>query len=189
LISFSAEARRHFDPVAAKFNLSCVVADEQRVRYESSEVFLSVHFDNGRSYELGVEIGQKIPGSVERPFSLAEILRLRNGRDVAVIDGLSASNPTKLADGLQLLAELSLRYGDDFLNNSAFSFAQVARLREKESIAYAIQRDLRSARARAEVAWRDKNYAGVIAALEPVKDHLSPADVKCLEYLNKKTEG
>ena len=127
-----------------------MVADQQRVRYENGEVFLGVNFDSGRSYELGVEIGQKIPNKVERPFSLAEILRLRNVPASATIDGLSVSNTTKLADHLRLLADLTLSHADDFLTGNDLSFAQVAKLREKESIAYAIQRDLRSARARAQ---------------------------------------
>lgn len=182
MIPFSVEARRHFDRVAMKYGLACVVADEQRVRYESGEVFFGVNFDNGRSYELGVEIGQKISNKVDRPFSLAEILRLRTVAAAATIDGLSVSNTTKLAANLQLLADLTLSYADDFLRGNDLSFAQVAKLREKESIAYAIQRDLRSARARAEKAWRVGNYAGVVAALEPVKSHLSPSEAKRLEY-------
>ncbi|MDR0786516.1 MAG: hypothetical protein LBG44_01380 [Gemmatimonadota bacterium] len=182
LIPFANEARRHFDCVAMKYGLSCVVADEQRVRYENGEVFLGVNFDNGRSYEIGVEIGQKIPNKVERPFSLAEILRLRTVPAGADIDGLSVSNTTKLADDLQLLSDLTSSHADDFLRGNDLSFAQVAKLREKESIAYEIQRDLRSARAQAEKAWEARNYAGVVAALEPVKSHLSPSEAKRLEY-------
>lgn len=187
MIPFLTEAKRHFDRVATKYGLSCALADERRVRYEGSDVFLSVNFDNGRSYELGVEIGQKIPNKTERPFSLAEILRLRNIPTAVTIDGLSAFDATKLASDLSLLADLALRHADDFLGGSDLSFAQVAKLREKESIAYAIQRDLRSARARAEVAWGAKNYAAVVAALEPVKSHLLPSEVKRLEYSQSKT--
>lgn len=182
MIPFSAEARRLFDGVAVKYGLSCVGADERRVRYENGDVFLIVNFDNGRSYELGVEIGQKIPNKVERPFSLAEILRLRNAPSATTIDALSTPDAINLSDGLQLLADLTLGYADDFLKGGGLSFAQVAKLREKESIAYAIQRDLRSARARAEKAWEERNYAGVVKALEPVKSHLSPSEAKRLEY-------
>jgi hypothetical protein len=186
LIPFSDEAKRHFDRVATMYGLLCSTADERQMRYESDKVFLDINFDNGRSYELGVEIGQRIPNQVERPFSLAEILRLKAALEADTVDGLSSYNATKLKDDLQILSNLTLRYADDFLKGDVFSFARVANLREKESIAYAIQRDLRSARAKAEKAWAAKDYTGVISAFEPVKSHLRPSEVKRLEYSSNK---
>jgi hypothetical protein len=137
LIPFSAEARRQFDPVAVTYGLSCAIAEEHRVRYEGSETFLHVNFDNGRSYELGVELGQKISGKVERPFSLAEVLRLRRVPEAVKVDGLLAASPAALADELGLLAQLTMANAPDFLRGSDLSFAQVAKLRETESGAYA----------------------------------------------------
>ena len=107
LIPFSDEAKRQFERVAEKYRFECVAADERRVRYESTDVFLDVRFDNGRSYDLGIEIGQIIPNKIERPFSLAEILRLKNVSEGRSIDGFSASSVTKLRDGLKTLYELS----------------------------------------------------------------------------------
>ena len=186
LIPFSDEAKRQFERVAEKYRFECVAADERRVRYESTDVFLDVRFDNGRSYDLGIEIGQIIPNKIERPFSLAEILRLKNVSEGRSIDGFSASSVTKLRDGLKTLADLTLNYADDFLRGRVSSFVQVPDLREKESLDYAIQRDLRTARAKAVKAWNTKDYAGVIAAYEPVKSHLEPSEVKRLQYSQSK---
>jgi hypothetical protein len=189
LIPFSIEAKRNFDRVASSHGLSFVSADERRVRYEGNDVFLNVNFDNGRSFELCIEIGLRIQGGTVPPSSLAEILRLRNVSSGANVDGLMVSNTTKLTGCLCLLADLTLRHADDFLSGSALSFAQVAKLREKEIITHAIHRELSYARARAEQAWRIKNYAAVVAALEPVKFHLSPSEVKRLDYSRGKMKA
>lgn len=55
---FELEARRSFDGLAQQFGMDCVRSSNREVRYESGNTFLSVNFDDGRSYEVGVEIGQ-----------------------------------------------------------------------------------------------------------------------------------
>ncbi len=186
VVPFASEARRHFDAVAQQFGLSCVASTEREVRYENDGVFLIVNFDNGRSYELGIEVGGKRRAKPERPFSLAEVLRLRGVADATAIDGIMVSDAARLQDALMRLAALTLQHASDFLMGNDFSFAQVARLREKESDAYALERDLRVARARSEVAWTDRDYQAVVKALDPLEQHLSPAEKKRLKYSRMK---
>jgi len=181
-VPFASEARQQFDIIAQRFEMSCTVSNDQEVRYDNDDVFLIVNFDNGRSYELGVEIGRKKEGQPDRPFSLAEVLRLRSVSDVASIDGLMTSDSSLLGDALARLASLTLQHAADFLRGSAFSFAQVAKLREKESDAYALESSLRSARARSELAWSKHDYGAVVRALEPLEQHLSTAERKRLDY-------
>jgi len=181
-VPFASEARRHFDSVAQQFGMSCAVSNEREVRYENDGVFLVVNFDNGRSYELGVDIGRKKSTQPERPFSLTEVLRLRSVADAASIDGIMISDATRLGDALARLAALTLRHASDFLMGSDFSFAQVAKLREKESDAYALAGSLRSARAKSEAAWSKRDYRAVVNSLEPLEKHLSPAEKKRLDY-------
>lgn len=185
-MSFASEVRCHFDPVAERFGLSCVASSEQRVRYENEAVFLTVHFDNGRSYELGVEVGRKTSTQSERPFSLVEVLRLREAAaDAASIDGIIVSDAARLPDAIKRLAALTSEYTSDFLRCNDFSFAQVGRLREKEGDAYALERDLRVAKAKSEIAWSSRNFKALIAALEPLEPHLSSAEKMRLEYSRK----
>jgi hypothetical protein len=184
-IPFASEARRHFDPVAQQYGLSYVASTEWGVRYQNDSVFLMVNFDNGRSYELGIEVGQKKSTQPERPFSLAEVLRLRGVADAVAIDGIMVSDVTRLPDAMARLAALTSQHAPDFLMGSDFSFAQVAKLRERESDAYALERNLRVARAKSETAWSGRDYRAVIAALEPMALHLSPAEKKRLDYSRK----
>jgi hypothetical protein len=162
--------------------MSCVLSNEWELRYENDSAFLIVNFDNGRSYELGIEVGRRKPAQPERPFSLAEVLRLRGVPQAASIDGIMARDSTRLEDALTRLAALTLQHASDFLMGSDFSFAQVARLRQKEGDAYALEGNLRSARARSEEAWSKRDYRAVVKSLEPLEQYLSPAEKKRLDY-------
>lgn len=180
------EAKCHFDRVADEHELSCVVANAQYIRYESAAAYFTVNFDRDRSYELHIEIGQQTAGSFKRPFSLSEILRLRNVPEAEQVSGIAASNTAKLINVASFVSDLLLKYAGDFLNGSEFSFVQIARFREKESIKSALERELRTARLQADIAWKNKDYAGVILALEPVESHLSPSECKRLAYASHK---
>lgn len=182
---FSAEARRQFDPVAQHFGLVCTISDEQGLRYENDNVFLEVNFDNGRSYELGVEIGKRHTRYPGPPFSLAEILRLRGVQDAEFVSGLMISNESRLPDTLARLARLTLDHAADFLVGNDLSFAQVEKLRNKESAEFELESQLRYARSMVDVAWPARDYEAIVKALEPLEPHLSPSEKKRLEYSRK----
>jgi hypothetical protein len=182
---FLVEARKHFDPIAQQFSLSCTACSEWKLRYENEVVFLEVNFDNARSYEVAVELGKKDSRLPERPFTLAEVLRLRGVEGTSFVDGLQASDQARLAQALARLADLVSRYAIDFLSGNSFSFAQLAKLREREGLAYALARDLRLARIDAEIAWAAKDYKKVVKAYEPLELYLTSAEKKRLEYSRK----
>lgn len=184
-LPFSTEARRQFDPVAQQFGLACVACTEWGLRYESDKVFLKVNFDNDRSYELAVEIGQRDDRSPGPPFSLAEVLRLRGVQDATFVGGLIVSDFARLRDILARLAELTIRHASDFLMGSELSFVQVAKLREKESAEFELASELRYVRSTTEAAWAVRDYKRVVKALESVEPHLSQAERRRLEYARK----
>lgn len=179
---FSTEARRQFDPVSQQFGLVCVACTEWGLRYQNDDVFLGVNFDNGRSYELSVEIGKRDTRFSGPSFSLSEVLRLRGVQDSISTNALVVSDETRLKTGLTRLAELTVRYAPDFLMGSDISFVQVAKLRDNESADLSLASQLRHARSTTEAAWTARDYKAVVAALEPVEQHLSPAERKRLEY-------
>jgi hypothetical protein len=182
---FSTEARHQFDPVAQKFGLVCVASTEWGLRYENDKVFLTVNFDSARSYELGVEIGKKNTKYPGPPFSLAEVLRLRDVQDAEFVSGLMISDETRLPDVLSRLAKLTVSYASDFLMGNDFSFAQVEKMRNKESAEFELVSRLRYAKSTVDVAWSEKDYEAIVRVLEPLEQHLSPAEKKRLEYSRK----
>lgn len=181
-VPFALEARRGFDALAQQFGMFCVLSNDREVRYENDSVFLIINFDNGRSYELGVEVGMKELAQLERPFSLVEVLRLRGVAEAASIDGMMVNDATRLPDALTRLAGLTSQHAADFLGGSNFSFAQLAKLRQREGDAYALAGALRAARARSEAAWTQQDYREVVNSLGPLEQHLSPAEKKRLDY-------
>lgn len=180
MLSYSTEARRCFDPVAARHGLSCISADECEVLYEDAQAFLSVRFDNGRSYELSVRCGLK--ASPIEPATLSEIIALENGPEAAKIDGMMSSTAPTLATCLRQLGDLALRYAPIAFSASDAWFEQLAELRRKASRNYAVKSDLTAAKRTADAAWKRKDFAGVVAALGPVRFYLSLSDRKKLEY-------
>lgn len=191
MISFVNVAKQEFDKLANHYGMIEHSKNDQHIRYENSSVFLTVSYDNGRSFEISVEIGQKLAGMAPRPFSLAEILRLVGADEATQVDAfsaLSASSAEKLKTALKYVEGLTARYADEFLRNNNSAYLALANLRERESIAYAIERDLRSARARAMIAWKKNNYADFVDAFQPMEAYLSPSETKHLLYAQKKIE-
>lgn len=172
----------YFDRVAQQFGMTCVLSTERQLVYKNDAVFMAVNFDNGRSFEIGVEIGLEV--EPRRAFSLAEIMRLRK-LSTEMIDGLMVVDTARLQGALELLARLTLEHASDFLSGNKFSFAQISKLSDLESKIYAHERDLRSARAKAEIAWTQKQYPGVVATLTSIEQYLSPAEIKRLDYARK----
>ncbi len=179
---FSTEARRQFDPIAQQFGLNCVTSTEQGLRYENDNVFLEVNFDNGRSYELGVEIGKRYAQYPGSSFSLAEILKLRGIQEAKFVSRLMNSDQARLPGILSTLVRLTLDHASDFLMGNDFSFAQVENQRNKESSEFELESKLRYARSVVDVAWPAKDYKAIINVLESIESHLSTTEKKRLEY-------
>ena len=72
-----------------------------------------------------------------------------------------------------------------FLMGNDFSFAQVEKLRNKESAEFELASQLRYARSAVDLAWPAKDYRAIVKVLEPLEQHLSPAEKKRLEYSRK----
>lgn len=179
----------HFDALADHYNLECTKSSEWEVRFQNSKVFLQVLFDSGRSFEIGVEIGQ-IPamGVLERPFNLAEILRLQKSPDASYIANLEASQPKVQRHIIARLAELTKKYAGQLLDGDKQAFLILSKFRDRECEEYALARDLRYARRDAESAWLKKDYFGVINIYKSLKTVLTPVEKRRLEFAEKHIE-
>lgn len=183
---FSTEARRQFDPVAKQFGLICVRSSEHGLRYENDKVFLKVNFDNGRSYEIDVEIGRQCARYAKPAFSLAEILRLRSVQNATFVSRLMNSDQSRLPSILLRLVRLVCDHASDFLSGNDLSFAQAEKWRNKEAAEFELASQLKFARSTVDVAWSKRDYKAIVRVLEPLEPYLSPAENKRLEYSRKK---
>ena len=186
-LEFKNSVVKSFDFLQSDHSFSCVNANEYSVRYESDTVFVSVRFDNGRSFELDVEIGLRgvLYDGQERPFNLGEVLRLKGVEEKEGYTFLQASTQQRLENAINRLSSLLKLYATDLLDGNRFVFKSLADLRLKEGEEYALKRDLKLIRSEVKKAWKEKDFAKVVNLYSPIKSHITAAEKKKLEYAEK----
>lgn len=183
-LGLQAQVEKHFDFLVSERGYRCVESNPHRVRFESPATYVELVFDGDRSYELSLLVG-KI-GSADAPFAMEEVLRLRDAPEVASFSLVQVTTQESLAKWIAKLAEVLLAYGDDLIEGNEVGFAALASQRRRDVQEYALQRDLQAARADAELAWRRKDYAAVIKSLKPLRTALTAAEVKKLEFAERR---
>ena len=181
---FSKHTHKYFDYLVSAYLYQCVGSSEDCVRYENDDVFVNVRFDNGWSYELDVEVGQKgvLFNGQERPFNLGEILRLRGVEKKEKYTFVQTSNQEYLINAIEHLAELLKRYAKDFLQGDQAAFLSITSLRERECEDYEIEQELKSVRNEVAKAWDKKDFEKIIQLYTPVERYITPSEMKKLEY-------
>jgi len=175
----------YFDPIAERHGLRRKSLNASCVEYRRGAVFLEVWFDY-RGSEFSVVVGRDQVLRERQQLYLSEIL---DWRRVTPSIGSFAYAEANQRIVLQELARLTdenagaLLAGDDRAFASAFVHQR--QMRDASSLAWTLE----DARKRADKAWRAKDHARVIAALAPVEEHLSTADIKRLEYCRKRQGG
>lgn len=183
--------------VLEKFRFLCieykfyvVQKDDYLIRFESNEVFLTVHYDASRSYELDVEIGQltSLFNGQERPFNLGEILRTEGVAAGKKYKAFQAMAPDVLESCISNLALLVYMNAKSYLLNNAFSFKRLSDFREKECEQYSLKKKLVSVRRDAQVAWSNKDYLKVIALYKSIEPMINEIEKKKLCIAQKYVE-
>jgi hypothetical protein len=169
------------------FSFSCVQQDVTYVRYESSAVFVNVY--HGRaSFELNVEIGERVIGrSVpENSFAIGEILYLVSPQVAENYRPYQVTTAESVQKFVNELANLVKENAIPALQGDHDFFQRVGEIQLQRSDNLLRTWELNSVRKDVEVAWRERNFKRVIELYDPVKEHLTPAEVKKMEYARKK---
>lgn len=152
------------------------------VRYESPLFGINIFFGR-RSYEIGLEIA-----SVLRPneaYSISELLQLFDPSKGASYRNYATHSKEGVAEGVHQLAD-RLRQciaAGMFDDKELFSRLQSQRSYLKRK--YWLERDLEQARIDSESAWVKKDYEKVVEILSSLQEHLTPSELKKLEYARK----
>lgn len=174
-------AASYFDPIAARHGLIRTSLRRQNVEYRRDAVALAVSFSD-RDSEFMVVIKRDVKGGAPERLDLSEVLHWRG---VTPSIGNFAHAEANQRIVLQELARLTDENARDLLAGDvrafASAFAHQRQMRDASSLVWT-QED---ARKRADRAWRAKDYAGVIAALAPIEEHLSAAERARLQYCRK----
>jgi len=183
-LRFQTIAIKEFEFLMHKYSFKCVQSDSCKIQYESDAVFVTVHFDENRSYELGCELGRMddSEGSLECPFDLGEIIRWKELSQKDIHTAFQVTNIEDLQKFCQLLASHLQCYAHELLIGTESAFKTLADFRDKECVEYALARDLEIMRDQLEDIWQTKNYNKVIELLSPLKKHLKHSEIKKLEY-------
>ncbi len=153
------------------------------VRFESGGVHVNVYHGR-KSFELGLEIGPSAHRD-ESPYSMSEIIRLIEPGKADEYRNYAARDADGVRDGVRQLAAIFRRYVDAGVLDDANLLARLERQRQTWKNDFARDVNLTQARRRLDGAWHAKNYAEVVALLEPLRDALTPTELHKLEYAKK----
>jgi hypothetical protein len=182
------QTERHFGFLVSEKGYRCTQSTPNLVRFESPTTFIELVYDGDRSFELGLLVGKTCSEASGNPaFSIDDILRLRLAPEADKFSLVQVTSSEVLASFVEQLAQMLRAYGGDFIAGKEQSFAELADQRRREVKAYAIQRDLRKARAEADTAWHRKGYPAVVKALRLLRAALTAAEVGKLEYAEQQS--
>lgn len=174
-------AASYFDPLAERRGLRRKSLNASCVEYRRGGVFLEVWF-NYRGAEFSVIIGRDQVFGTRQQLQLFEIL---DWRRVTPNIGCAAYDEANMRIVLPELARLTDENAGELLAGNAAAFADAIAHSRLMMDASALTWAQQDARKNSDKAWRAKDFAGVIAALEPLEEHLSAAELKRLEYCRK----
>ena len=124
-------------------------------------------------------------GAQDVEFSLGNIIEVMGASAETGYTFFQASTPEKVKSLVSRLADLLKQYGKAALTGDPLFFSKLRDDTARKSDDYLKQIQLSRVREQVAQAWRQKNYLKVVELYEPVRDDLTPAEVKKLEYARK----
>ena len=188
-IGLQTQAERHFCFLVAERGYRFTQSNPYHVRFESEKASIELVYDGNRSFELGLLVGERPVSADNQQFSIDEILRLRHAPEAKRFSLIQVTSRKVMASFVEQLAQLLRVYGEDFIAGNTQSFVELAEQRRADVKAYALERDLRTARTEADNAWRRKDYSAVVEALTPLRAALTAAEVGKLEFAEKQSRS
>jgi hypothetical protein len=187
-LGFLEAATSEFMFLIEEYSFSCVKSDITYIRYESQRVFVNVY--QGRaSFELNVEIGERAisQDTQEASFTIGDILYAVNPHVAESYRPYEATKPESVKKFVRELARLVKEYATPALLGDHACFEKVAAVQLLRSRSLLLDSDLQRAKREVEAAWREKDFKRIVEVYEPLKEHLTLAEAKKLEYAKKKT--
>jgi hypothetical protein len=178
VLRFAQEVKGRFSFLKT-LGFRCVSSEATFVRFESARASINVY--HGRqSFEIGLEIA-----SPPDTFSFSEILRLVDRKQGAQYRNFVTHTAQGIAEGVGKLEELFQRCVAAGILDDKQLFTRLKAQREGLARNYALETQLVQARRNSVAAWREKDYAGVVKALKPLRAALTAAEIGKLEFAEK----
>jgi hypothetical protein len=153
------------------------------LRLDGPEVFVTVAYDAFRSQEVLVGVGLRkgLMHPVERPFELAELLRIVGHYELPEAREEVVARETEVGGALSRLAELLAIYARDALRGDRAFFSRLDAQRDLDCYRYQYDRPLDDASRAACEAWSDGRYNAVVTLLRPFRERLTVSEKNILE--------
>lgn len=174
-LSFENQVRKWF-AFLNNFGFSEIEALPTLVRYQNGDVEVDIY--HGRqSYEIGA--GITFSGT---RFAMSELLHASDPEALMEFRYATATTPEGVCSALEELSSLMKRYGNVVLKGESQFISTLEKQREQWSKDYALDVLARQLRPKASEAFRQKKYSTAADLYSRIRERLSPAEVKKLNF-------
>jgi hypothetical protein len=184
-LGFRSEVFKQFKFLVSEYGFHCVEEKSTYLRFESSNVFVNIY--HGRSsYEIGLELGLlPFSGEKERKVTMGELEEFV-GNSEETLSVCQANTQEVVEKCVSKLASFLKQHGKEILRGDCSTFHKLFKIQQLQSDKYLETIKLNRIRTKANDAWQSKDYTEVVKLFEPVKDSLTPSEIKKLNYCKNK---
>jgi hypothetical protein len=185
-LGFVAVARAGLDWVTGPpYSMWLTSQDEGRVEYEGEDVALVVLHDP-MSYELDLAVWRpSVEAEVKRPFAIVDMMRVTDFAKARDYRRFAATHENSVRRGVTQLVSEFRSYGLPALEGNARFYREMS-ARDEAAREFGLSLDDQVSRGRAEQAWGQRDYGGVVEAYRSIKGTLSRVEQGRLRYSAEK---
>ncbi len=154
--------------------------DSEEVRFQSAKSVVRITWDR-RSGELEVYLQLLHEAVGDKPYSLRDLLSME-GKDLPEArEPFQVSEQDRLRPFLKRLADDVSKYASNALAGDRMYYRRLSEFRSGEARSFMKGMHLRQARAKADEAWRLRNYEQIVEQYESIRDDLNATERRKLE--------
>lgn len=145
-----------------------------------------IDYDVGRSRELAIWFDEA--DSFQSPLGIGDLLRAAGcpEHDVTAVEAAQPDDETALRAVLERVVLLMRRYGAPYLTGNPLAFALAVEVRREREHALDTLARRAGPQARADDAWKAKDFETVRRLLAPLREILDPMHKRRLAYVERR---
>ena len=176
--NFNTLVKDSFAFLLKDYNFSIAKDEENVVRFEDDNIFITAHYDNHRSYEVGIQLGllSERYNNEERPFELNEVIKLRQGAAFKQAPALQATSLESLKICVSKAADVFKNECITYIDDPKFNFKILSDFREKNALKQENEKRMKKLRSELTIYWGKKDYQRKLRWPLPVLTSPLPRD-------------
>jgi hypothetical protein len=158
------------------------------VEYTSRHVAVLIYYEP-YSYEMGVRVSLPKTGQDAELSDIAEYGGAPEKEAFRQWTLFQTSNAEGVQHLVPEMARLLRTYGQPFLAGDAAAYETVQRARAAARADLLANWKMQEVRSKADAAWHERRYPDVVKFYGSVRDRLTPAELKKLQYAERKASS